>query len=179
MRKLILSMHISLDGYAAGPNGEMDWIHVDEEIFLYAGNMTNNADAAIYGRVTYEMMDSYWPDAYNKPNATDHDVQHSRWYNKINKFVLSNTLQSNEKKKLTVINGDIPGEINKLKQEPGKNIQMFGSPRAAHSLMKDNLIDEYWLFVNPILLGNGIPLFTGINDRLKLKLMSAKVFSSG
>src|SRR3569832_296224 len=126
MRKLIVSMHISLDGYAAGPNGEMDWIHVDDEIFHYVGNITDNADTAIYGRVTYEMMDNYWPMAANKPDASKHDIQHSRWYNKVDKVVLSNTLKSNEEKKLTIINGNIHEHINKLKEHPGKNIQMFG-----------------------------------------------------
>jgi dihydrofolate reductase len=179
MKKLILTLHTTLDGFVAGPKGEMDWIHVDTEIFDYAGKMTNDADTAFYGRVTYEMMDSYWPEAANKPGASDHDVKHSRWYNKVSKVVMSHTLQSNPQKNLKIISGDIPSHINKLKALSGKNIQMFGSPSAAHTLMEHNLIDEYWLFVNPVLIGSGIPFASGELLNLKLKLLSTKTFSSG
>ena len=89
MRKLIISLHTTLDGFAAGPNGEMDWINVDEEMFEYAARRTNEADTALYGRVTYQMMESYWPTAGDQPNATKHDKQHSSWYNKVTKVVLS------------------------------------------------------------------------------------------
>jgi dihydrofolate reductase len=179
MRKLILTLHVSLDGFVAGPKGEMDWIHVDDEIFDYAGNMTDAADTAIYGRVTYEIMESYWPDAANKPGASGHDIHHSRWYNKVNKIVMSRTLKSNSKKNLQIINGDIPAEINNLKEQPGKNIQMFGSPSASHTLMQHNLVDEYWVFVNPVIIGEGIPLASGLTSILKLNLRSTKAFSFG
>jgi len=179
MRKLILFMHTSLDGFAAGQNGEMDWIHVDDEIFDYAGNQTDHADAALYGRVTFQMMEAYWPTAADQPNASRHDIQHSRWYNSVDKFVLSRTMQGGNLKNTTVISKNISDEINKLKQKPGKNIVMFGSPGAAHSLMQRNLIDTFWLFINPVILGQGIPLFSGMKDKLNLKLVSGKIFSSG
>ncbi len=179
MRKLVLSLHTSLDGFVAGPKGEMNWIHVDNEIFEYAGMMTDAADTAMYGRVTYDIMENYWPEAANKPGASSHDIHHSRWYNKVNKVVMSRTLTNNPRKKLEVINGDIPSEINKLKQLPGKNLQMFGSPSASHTLMQHDLVDEYWIFVNPIIIGEGIPLASGLKSPLKLKLLSSKTFSSG
>ena len=86
-------MHVSLDGFVAGPKGEMDWIKLDDEMFDLVGGFTNEADTALYGRVTWEMMDNYWPTAANKPNATKHDIEHSQWYNKVDKLVLSKTMR--------------------------------------------------------------------------------------
>ena len=179
MRRLVLFMHTSLDGFVAGPNGEMDWINVDEEIFDYAGRRTNEADTALYGRVTYQMMESYWPTAADQPGATKHDIEHSRWYNKVAKVVLSRTMKGAKPANTKVIGGNLKDEIIKLKKEPGKDILMFGSPTAAHSLMAEHLIDDYWLFMNPVLLGEGIPLFKGLKEKAALKLVESHVFSSG
>jgi len=170
-------MHVSLDGFVAGLNGEMNWIHVDEEIFDFVGNYTDEADTALYGRATYEMMESYWPTAGDKPNASRHDVEHSTWYKGVQKVVISDTMRGQDKPKTKIIGEDIPAQLNELKQQQGSNIIMFGSPGAAHSLMKYNLIDEYWLFVNPVLIQWGIPLFK--NAKAKLKLISNTAFSSG
>ena len=179
MRKIVLFIHTSLDGYAAGPNREMDWIHVDEEIFDYAGNRTNASDTALYGRITYELMQSYWPTAADKPDASKHDKEHSAWYNKVNKIILSKSMQEQQLKNTTIIGDNIKERINDLKQKDGKEIVIFGSPSAAHSLMHLDLIDEYWLFVNPILLGKGIPVFSNIEAIAKLKLIASHAFSSG
>src|SRR5262245_61605970 len=80
MRKIISFMHISLDGFVAGPNGEMDWIRHSAELFEYVGERIKGADTAMYGRVTYDMMESYWPTAGDQPNASRHNVEHSKWY---------------------------------------------------------------------------------------------------
>ena len=179
MRKLVLFMHTSLDGFVAGPNGEMDWIKVDDEMFEYAGDRTNVADTALYGRVTYQMMEGYWPTAGDQPNASKHDIEHSRWYKKAAKIVISRTMQGKNLNNTKIISDDVSNEIMKLKQAPGKEILIFGSPGAAHSLMQENLIDDYWLFVNPILLGRGIPLFKGIKQITSLTLSKTNVFTSG
>ncbi len=179
MGKLVLFMHTTLDGFVAGLNGEMDWIIVDEEIFAYAGSRTNEADTALYGRVTYQMMESYWPTAAEKSTATKHDIEHSRWYNRIAKVVLSKAMQGENLPNTTIISDNLQTEINKLKQGTEKDILIFGSPTAVHSLMAENLIDDYWLFVNPVLLGVGIPLFKNINKRTKLKLATSHAFSCG
>ncbi|HEX4372063.1 MAG TPA: dihydrofolate reductase family protein [Puia sp.] len=92
MRNLIFFMHTSLDGFVAGPNEEMNWIRLDDDMFDFVATMTNKADTALYGRVTYEMMESYWPKAGEQPNATKHDKEHSAWYNKVSKVVLSKTI---------------------------------------------------------------------------------------
>ncbi len=169
MGKLISFMHVSLDGFVAGPNGEMDWIKVDEEIFDYVGQRIKEGDTALYGRVTYQMMESYWPGAGDKPAASKHDIEHSKWYNKVRKVVLSRTMSGAGLTNTKIISDSIENEINEIKQQGGSEILLFGSPTATHALIDQNLIDGYWLFVNPIILGQGIPLFTGIKDKIELK----------
>ena len=172
-------MHISLDGFVAGPNGEMDWIKVDEEIFDFVGKRISESDTALYGRVTYEMMENYWPTAGNEPGASKHDIEHSKWYSKVHKVVLSRTLKDTGLTNTKIISDNLPDSINEIKQQDGEDILLFGSPTATHSLIQLNLIDGYWLFVNPIILGQGIPLFIGIKDKIKLKLLTTRQFTSG
>jgi dihydrofolate reductase len=179
MRKLIFFMHASLNGFVAGLNGELNWIKVDEEIFDFVGTMTDQADAALYGRVTYQMMESYWPTAGEEPDVSKHDIEHSKWYNNVLKIVLSRTISENGLKNTKVISENISEHINKLKQQDGKNILIFGSPSASNSLLNQGLVDEFWIFVNPILLGRGIPLFKDITEIVKLSLIESKTFDNG
>ena len=178
MRKLIVSLHTSLDGYVGGPNGEMDWIKIDDEIFDFVANFTEQADTALYGRITYEMMDNYWPGAAGKPNATKHDIVHSAWYNNSQKIVVSRTIRET-KNKTTFLADNLVSELKQLKDQPGKNILLFGSPSVVHYLEKHQLVDEYWLFVNPIILGRGIPLFVENEKRTELQLSGNKLFNCG
>ena len=179
MRKLIFFMHTSLDGFVAGTNGEMDWIHFNDDLFDFVATMTEQADTALYGRVTYEMMQQYWPTAGDKPNASKHDKEHAAWYNKVSKVVLSKTIHDNGLENTQVISEQLTENILKIKQELGKNILIFGSPSASHALLSLNLIDEFWIFVNPVLLGKGIPLFNGVNEKAQLNLIETKSFSCG
>ena len=179
MRNLIFFMHTSLDGFVAGLNGEMDWINLDDAMFDFVATMTDQADTALYGRVTYEMMQSYWPTAGEQLNATKHDIEHSKWYNNVSKVVLSKTIQETGLHNTKVIGDQLSDNINKLKQQDGKNILIFGSPGASQSLLNQGLIDEFWLFVNPILLGQGMPLFKDITRTIKLKLVESKTFACG
>jgi dihydrofolate reductase len=186
MRKIISFMHISLDGFVAGPNGEMDWIKADEEIFDYVGKRISEGDTALYGRVTYQMMESYWPTAADKPTATKHDIEHSKWYSKVHKVVLSKTMKGTDLTNTKIISDNLSDSINEIKQSrpvsggnESKDILLFGSPTATHSLIQLNLIDGYWLFVNPIILGEGIPLFVDIKDKIKLNLLTTRQFSCG
>lgn len=172
-------MHTSLDGFVAGSNGEMDWISVNDEIFDFVPCLTDQADMALYGRVTYEMMQSYWPTAGEEPNASKHDKEHSVWYNNVSKIVLSTTMSDDGLDNTIVIRDQIAENIHRIKNQDGKNILIFGSPRASNSLLGLNLIDEFWLFVNPILLGHGIPLFTADIDTTRLRLIESKTFSCG
>ena len=172
-------MHISLDGKVAGPNGEMNWIKADQEIFDFVGKRISEGDTALYGRVTYQMMENYWPTAADKPTATRHDIEHSKWYSKVHKVVLSRTMKDADLSNTTIISDHLTERINEIKKQAGGNILLFGSPTATHSLMQQNLIDGYWLFVNPIILGNGIPLFADIKDKTKLNLISTRPFTCG
>jgi dihydrofolate reductase len=182
MRKIISFMHMSLDGFVAGPNGEMNWIKVDQELFDHVGERISKSNTALYGRVTYQMMESYWPTAGSQPGASKHDVEHSKWYSEVHKVVLSKTMKGADVNNTTIIGDNLTGRINELKQ-PGiggsEEILLFGSPTATHSLMQLNLIDGYWLFVNPIILGQGIPLFAGIKDKIKLQLLATRQFTNG
>lgn len=179
MRKIISFMHISLDGFVAGPNGEMNWIKVDEEIFDHVGKRISDGDTALYGRVTYQMMENYWPTAADKPTATKHDLEHSKWYKKAHKIVLSKTMNNANRTDTTIISENLSDRINEIKQSAGVDILLFGSPTATHSLIQMNLIDGYWLFVNPIILGQGISLFADIKDKIKLNLLTTRQFNCG
>lgn len=179
MRKVVEFMHVSLDGFVAGPNGEMDWILIDDAMFDFVNDRTKTSDAAMYGRKTWQMMDGYWPEAGKNPKASKHDREHSAWYNKIDKYVLSRTMQSDPTKKVKVIGKDLVREMTEIKNGKGEEILVFGSPSASHALANLGLIDEYWLFINPILLGKGIPLFNGQKDITKMKLLKTHIFPNG
>lgn len=172
-------MHVSLDGFVARPGGEIDWALVDDEMFDYALMQTNRSDLALYGRVTYELMDSYWPTAADNPEASKHDIEHSKWYNNVKKIIASKTMKGDGLKNTTIISENLPTEIRKLKLEPGNDIVMFGSPSTAQSLMEENVIDDYWLFINPILLGEGLHLFKNFKHIIQLNLVESKTFTSG
>jgi len=182
MRKIVSFVHVSLDGFVASTDegmASLGWISITEDLFDYVEQRIGTTDSALYGRVTYQMMEGYWPTAADQPNATKHDIEHSRWYKQATKIVLSRTMQGNNLPHTKIISSNLADEITKLKQGAGSDILMFGSPTATHALMAENLIDEYWLFVNPILLGKGVPLFKGIKNRTALKLITSKVFPSG
>jgi dihydrofolate reductase len=179
MRTLVSFMHVSLDGFVAGPNGEMDWIKVDDEIFDYVGNRTDGSDTALYGRVTWEMMEGYWPTAADKPNASKHDIQHSAWYKKVDKVVLSKSMKGQQLPNTIIISDDIEHRVKALKQQAGKEIIIFGSPRATHTLIQYGLVDEFWLFINPVLIGKGIPMFKNVPEVTQLKLVQSKQFGCG
>lgn len=179
MRKIVSFVHLSLDGFVASAQGGLDWVSITEELFDYVGQRIQQTDTALYGRVTYQMMEAYWPTAAARPNASKHDHEHSRWYKTARKIVLSKTLSETNHSNTKIIHSHLSEEINKLKQEVGSEVLVFGSPSATHALMAENLIDEYWIFLNPVLLGQGIPLFKNIKDRTKLKLIMSKAFASG
>jgi dihydrofolate reductase len=179
MSKIISFVHISLDGFVAGPNREMNWIKVDQEIFDHIGKRISETDTALYGRVTYQMMQGYWPNAGKEPGASKHDIEHSAWYNNAHKIVLSKTMTGAGLTNTEIISDDFSKRINEIKQGNGSEILLFGSPTATHALMQQNLIDGYWLFVNPVILGQGIPLFANIKERTKLKLLTTRQFTSG
>jgi dihydrofolate reductase len=179
MRKVIAFMHVSLDGFTTGPEGELEWAIVDEELNPYVDNLFKSVDAALYGRVTYQLMQSYWPTVLTDPEAEPRDLAHARWVENIDKIVFSTTLSQAEWKNTRLVKDHIAQEITALKQQPGGDLMIFGSPRLTHTFMRLDLIDEYRLFLNPIVLGGGIPLFQDTKGWTKLKLLDTKTFQAG
>ena len=179
MSNVVLFVHVSLDGFVAGPNGEMDWISAPEELFDFVGQRVNDVQTALYGRATYQMMQDYWPTAADQPDASRHDIEHSRWYASVTKVVMSRTMSADNAGGARVIGADLYREIGELRRERDGEIVMFGSPTAAHALMAEDLIDGYWLFVNPVVLGAGIPLFERPAVVSKLRLLDTHTFDCG
>jgi dihydrofolate reductase len=148
---------------------------VDEEFNELAIEQLNSADVLLFGRVTYELMASYWP----TPAATTNDPIVADKMNGLPKIVFSKTLSSVEWQNTRLVKENIAEEISKLKQQPGKDLIIFGSSDLAATLIQHGLIDEYRIMVNPVVLGNGKSLFKGIHHKLDLKLLKTRTFSSG
>src|SRR3990172_3019412 len=166
MRKVILFNMVTLDGFFEGPNGEIDWHNVDEEFNEFAVDQVNTADGLIFGRVTYELMASYWP----TPAAQADDPIVAEKMNTMPKIVFSRTLDKVEWNNTRLVKGDAAEEIAKLKQQPGRDLLIFGSADLASNLTNLGLIDEYRIMVNPVVLGKGNPLFKDIKEKINLRL---------
>jgi dihydrofolate reductase len=180
MRKLILIVHSSVDGFVAGPDGGFDNFISDEEHLEFVCSVTDDADAAMFGRVSFQLLNSYWPTATELPNATKNIIKYSNWYNKVPKYVLSRSLQTDGLEKTFTISGNNTPEIDKIKQGGDKNILLFGGPTAAHSLIEQGVLDGFWLIVHPVIFGQGIPLFKKEMKKLiKLKLIMSRQLSNG
>lgn len=163
MRKLILGLAVSLDGYIEGPQGEYDWCFTDQDYGM--SDFFSNVDAAFMGRRSYEMTQAMGDAA----NAS---------FPNLKRYVFSNTLEEVEEG-VTIIRGDIKIAVDLIKNETGKDIWLFGGAGLTTSLMNLNLVDRLWLAVHPILLGGGKPLFQDIENRVSLKLLESKSFSTG
>jgi len=180
MRKLVQFSHASLDGYVQSEKTwDIEWIAYDSDLEAFAGEVVQHADTAMYGRVTYEGMKAYWPYVPDNPNATEFELRHAAWLKNATKIVVSRTLETTDWEGTRIINRDAPEAIRKLKDSPGKDIVVFGSPSLAHELMRHDLIDEFRISVTPVVLGGGIPMFKDVKDRLKLKLLAARTLPSG
>lgn len=179
MRKLVLFMHISLDGYASDSNGGLDWIPYNEELEKYAEEIVAEVGAPVYGRTTYRMMESHWPTVLDDPGASTHSMEHAKWVQDVKKIVISSTMDKAEWNNTMLIKDNIAEEIKALKEQPGKNLVIFGSPGAAKTLLKLGLIDELLLTICPVVLGSGKSIFDGNDEKIKLKLLSSRTFKSG
>jgi len=175
MRKVFLFMMVTLDGFFEGPDHDIGWHNVDEEFNEFAIDQLNEVDALLFGRVTYEGMASYWP----TPLAIENDPDVAGKMNAIPKIVFSKTLDKAEWSNSRLIKDNIAGEVLQLKQQQGRDLAIFGSANLTMSLLQMGLIDELRLMVNPVVLGKGKPLFTGLHEKLNLKLIKTRVFRSG
>jgi dihydrofolate reductase len=175
MKKIVVSNLISLDGYYAGPQGEIDWFNVGKDFEAYAVELIGAVDTMLFGRVTYELMAGYWPTA---TAATD-DPRIIDAMNNTPKIVFSNSLKNVGWNNTRVIRGELGAEISRLKQQSGRDIVVYGSGSLVSALTRLGLVDDFRIFVSPILLGKGKLLFEGIDARTNLRLVGTQTFESG
>ena len=175
MRKLIYSMGVSLDGFIAGPGGEIDWSAPDEELHRFHNEQTKEIGAHLLGRRLYEEM-AYWETADEKPSASDYELEFARIWKALPKVVFSKTLEKVEGNARLVREG-VGEEVAGLKEQPGKDLAVGGAGLAA-TFTKLGLIDEYRLFVNPVVLGGGTPYFPALDERINLELVETQTFGS-
>lgn len=169
-----MSMNVSLDGCA-----DHRVAIADDELHEFATRLLNNVDILLFGRVTYELMESYWPHASEDPNATDSMRQFARKINAMPKIVFSKTLEKAEWNNTELVRNDLAEEVIKLKRESGKYLSV-GGISVCQELMRRGLIDEYWILVQPVIWGKGRRLFDDSTEKkIKLKLMDTKTFVSG
>ncbi len=175
MRKILSFVVTTLDGYYEGPNQEFDWPVVDEEFNEFALQQLDEIDTLLFGRVTYQLMASYWP----TPAALEDDPKIAAKMNSLPKLVVSRTLDGTEWANTRLIKGDVAEELTRLKQQPGKAIAIFGSSDLTVSMLEMGLVDELRIMVNPVVLGAGNSLFRTADGRLSLKLLKTRTFGSG
>lgn len=182
MRRVIALTHLSLDGFAAGPNDELDWIAYDDDLERYAHALHDQTEAVIWGRRTYEGMASYWLTIPSNPESTPAELAHARYLEDATKIVVSRTLDHVEWAGATntvLIKDEIAAQINAIKAQPGKDIWFLGSVALFQTFAQLDLIDEYRIQINPTTLGAGKPLFAGVTRPMKLKLVESQAFPSG
>ena len=175
MRRLIYSMGVSLDGFTAGRDGEIDWGAPDEELHRFHNQQTREIGAHLCGRRLYETM-VYWETADANPSAAEHELEFARIWKGIPKIVFSKTLTSVEGNARLVRDG-VADEVAKLKDQPGKDLAVGGAGLAS-GLIRLNLVDEYRLFVSPVVLGGGTPYFPPLDDRIDLEVVETRTFGS-
>jgi dihydrofolate reductase len=169
MRKVILSMMVSADGYMEGPGHDIGWHIWDDEMSAYMLDFFKTTDLFLYGRVSYELMLGYWP----AEKGIFADVM-----NDMPKLVFSRTLEKTTWNS-RLVKDNIAGEIKQLKRQPGKDMVLFAGADIATAFILDDLIDEYRLIVNPVVLGAGTPYFKGVREPFKLHLTGAQKFNCG
>jgi dihydrofolate reductase len=169
-------MLVSLDGFIEGPNRELDWPVIDEELHTFINHQQSEFDTYLYGRRLYEVM-TYWETADTNLSAPAYELEFARIWKKIPKIVFSQTLEQ-VSGKARLVRDNITAEVTKLKQQPGKNMDL-GGPNLASTFMRLGLIDEYRIFVQPIILGSGTPFFPALNDKITLRLVETRTFGSG
>lgn len=183
MRKVILSIFLSLDGSFEGPNKELDWHVWDDEMEKYMSDFLNNVDAILLGRVAYQLLADYWPVVIPKAtmprNPREEHPHIIERMNNLPKIIISRKLEKVEWNNSTLIKKNVKQEILKIKQQPGKDLVLFGGADIASTLLQFGLIDEYRIIINPVVLSNGRPFFQDIKNQLNLKLLKTRSFDCG
>jgi dihydrofolate reductase len=181
MRKIITTTWVTLDGFIAGPNGEMEWVgeSYDDAMGTYENDLVSSADTLLLGRVTYESFAGSWPDVPDNPSVSEGEREYARKLNAMRKIVVSRTLEKAEWNNSSLMREINPEEIRGLKQEPGRDIVIYGSASLIQALTNLGFIDEYQILVHPVVLGGGKPLWQNILEKTKLSLVNTKVHPSG
>ena len=175
MGKLSVFNFVTLDGYFKGPNEDIGWHRHGAEENEYAAEGLGSGATLLFGRVTYEMMASYWP----TPMAMQNDPVVAEGMNKADKIVFSRTLKKPAWRNTKLVSNNIADEISKMKQSSGKDMTLLGSGSIMTQFAEQGLIDEYQIMVDPVVIGNGTPIFKGVKHTLELKLTSTRTFKSG
>ena len=176
MKKLIMQLELTLDGFYAGPNEEFDWFRLDPDQWKMKVELFGTVDTVLLGRKNYEGFHGYWPTVVDNPASTETDIIFSRWLDEVPKVVFSRTLKKAKWQNSRLEKGNLAEEVAKLKQGSGKDMLIMSSASIAQECIKHDLVDEYWLGIHPVTLGEGLPLF---KERVNLKLLTSKVFGSG
>lgn len=173
MRKLKLQIQLSIDGYIAGPNGEMDWMiwNWDDELKNFVTEITESTDTIVLGRKLAQGFIPHW--------ESQPELEGAEKINSATKIVFTKTLESIEGNNTILEKGDLVQEIEKLKQSEGNDLIAYGGGEFVSSLIKEKLIDDYYLFINPSVLGDGMTIFKGVDYKLDLKLQTSKTFECG
>jgi dihydrofolate reductase len=175
MRKVIMFNLITLDGYFAGINGDISWHQVDEEFNKFSIQQLQTSGGLVFGRITFQLMANYWP----TKQANEDDPIVAELMNSVPKYVFTRTLQRVEWNNTQLMRGEAVEEMKVLKQQPGKDLFIFGSANLSQVFIQNRLIDEFRILINPIILGNGMPLFTNKGKHLNMKLINSKTFKNG
>lgn len=174
--RVIYSMQVSLDGYVEGPKGDLDWAIVDKELHRHFNDEERRTDTFLYGRRLYQLMAGYWPTAEEDPATPDYMVEYARIWKSKPKVVFSRTLDRVEWNS-RLVREDVVEEVAKLKEQPGRS--SVGGPTLASALIPLGLIDEYRLYVNPVVLGGGKAMFPANGQAISLRLVETREFRSG
>jgi dihydrofolate reductase len=177
MRKIIYAMSVSLDGFIETTEGNLNWSFPDEELHEHFNERERGFDIHLYGRRLYENMAAYWPTADENPSAPKYEIEYARIWKSIPNVVFSRTLERvgwNAR----LVRENIAEEVKRLKEEPG-NTMNVGGAGIASSFMQLGLIDEYWLYLNPVVLGGGKPMFQHLREKINLELVESHTFSRG
>jgi dihydrofolate reductase len=177
MHRLTVFNQVSLDGYFAGPKGDLNWAknNQDAEWNEFVAENAKGGGMMVFGRITYEMMASFWP----TPNAMKQAPVVAERMNNMPKVVFSRTLKNVSWKNTKLLKGDLPAEVRKLKQDAGMDMVILGSGSLVSQLAQEGLIDEYQLVVNPVVLGNGRTMFDGLKKTLPMKRTKTRAFGNG
>ena len=178
MRKLVVFNNVTLDGYFSGPDGDFSWAHSssdDTEFNAFVADNASGGGQLLLGRVTYDLMVSYWP----TPAALKNDPIVAEGMNSMPKVVFSRTRKKVSWSNTELVKGDIASQVRKMKNTPGPGMAILGSGSIVSQLAPEGLIDEYQIVVNPVVLGKGKTMFDGLKDKLTLKLTKTRTFKNG